>query len=126
MNHSPEIYAAQLMTKLGALTCLILFAPFSKRMRSFASNLRVALTPSPDYWSWITRDGVAYEDVDVLFVRANRVTFRHRDGTACVPISMLSDIDRKHLAQEYEDNGSVTLLPVPEPTDVVTVRSEAA
>jgi hypothetical protein len=119
-----EIYAALLMTKLGSLTCLILFVPFSKWIRSFNSKLRTALTPSPDYWTWITRDGVGYEDVEVLFVRANRVTFRHKMGTACVPISMLSDTDRKHLANGYKADDSLTMLA--EPAQATTVHSKAA
>jgi hypothetical protein len=126
MNKFSEIYAALLMTKLGSLTCLILFVPFSKWIRSFNAKLRVALTPSPDYWTWITRDGVGYEDVEVLFVRAKRVTFRHKMGTACVPISMLSETDRKHLANGYQADDSLTMLPDAEPAQAASVHSKAA
>ena len=97
MSKSLEIYALLPMTKLAALTCLTVFAPLTKRVRFLGIKVREALTPSPDYWTWITRDGVAYDDVEVLFVRAKRVTFRHKSGTACLPISMLSEADRKHL-----------------------------
>jgi hypothetical protein len=126
MNKSSEIYAALIMPKLAALTCLIVFVPFAKRLRSFGAKWREALTPSPDYWTWITRDGMAYEDVEVLFVRANRVTFRHKCGTACLPISMLSESDRKHLASGYEGNGSFTMLPMADDSREAAARSEAA
>ena len=114
------------MSKLAALTCLTVCTPLTKRLRLFGAKVREALTPSADYWTWITRDGMAYEDVEVLFVRAKRVTFRHKSGTACLPISMLSEADRKHLERGYEGNGSLTMLPLAEATRSAAVESKVA
>jgi hypothetical protein len=53
------------------------------------------LAPCDDYWTWMTNDGTIYEEVDVIKIGMEMVTFRHRHGTASVALTELpSEVQR--------------------------------
>jgi hypothetical protein len=125
-DSAPEITASRFMVKLATLTCLTM-SPLSRRLRLFGAKVRQALTPSEDYWTWITLDGEVYEDVDVLFVQGDQITFRHKCGRASLPISVLSENDRAHLAQGYRGARPLSMLPEAEESrELASTDSKAA
>jgi hypothetical protein len=69
---------------------------------NFIANLREALTPIEDQWTWTTVDGSLFEDVQVDDVEGNEVLFHHKFGEARLPIALLSDESRMKLEQGFQ------------------------
>jgi hypothetical protein len=108
--------------------CLLAYIKYAPQLRSFGAKLQQAVEPMDgDYLNWTTRDGAMYEDIETFFVQGDSVTFRHKFGTARVAISTLTDSSRAQMISRYQENYSLSILPMDKNTREVGVfHSEAA
>ena len=83
---------------VGALAYLVYF----RALRPFLKKLWAALVPMEDQWTWTTRDGAVFEDVEVECIKGDEVIFQHKFGKACVPIALLSKSSRLKLYRGYQ------------------------
>jgi hypothetical protein len=65
------------------------------------------LAPCHDYWTWVTRNGSIYEEVEDMEIEDGMVNFRHRYGTGSVEISELApEVQRFLLKGNDEESDS--------------------
>ena len=59
--------------------------------------LRDYVSSTEDQWSWMSKDGRSYENVEIKRIDQNAILFEHNDGTAFLSIAALSDETRQKL-----------------------------
>ena len=91
------------LTVLGAI--LVVKVSLAK---SFFAKLQHALIPGNDYWTWTTRDGSVYEDVNVTALENDKVTFCHKHGKTTLPLRLLSQAIRMNLLRSFPQTENVT------------------
>jgi hypothetical protein len=74
--------------------------PLWKVLASPFLTLQQALAICDDYWTWTTQNGDVYEDVDLLTLSRDEVTFRHKYGVSSVARADLAE----HVQQSLIDN----------------------
>jgi len=70
---------------------------YSRLFPAWLVQLRRALLPLEDQWTWTTRDGAVFEEVEVEGIEADHVIFQHKFGKAHIPIVFLSEDSRLNL-----------------------------
>jgi hypothetical protein len=76
------------------------------------------LTIGDDYWTWTTRSGEWFEDVEIEQIEADELVLRHKFGVARLAIDLLSEKSRYVLfhTQKWADYiaacGEIETLPV--------------
>jgi hypothetical protein len=74
------------------LKCLLLCAFGGPR--KFLSFLKDMLTVGEDLWTWTTRSGEAFEDVEIAEIEADELVLKHKFGVARLAIDHLSEKSR--------------------------------
>ena len=73
---------------------------FLKVLASPFTKFTQALSVGEDYWTWMTLDGQAFEDVEILKIDREEVKIRHKYGVASLLKTELS----KKIQQSLRDN----------------------
>jgi hypothetical protein len=86
------------------LKCLLVCACGGPR-KSLAF-LKDLLVVGEDYWTWTTRSGEAFEDVEIEQIQADELVLKHRYGIARLAIDRLSEKSRHVLihTQKWADH----------------------
>jgi hypothetical protein len=96
MHNLPiEIVALLLISALA-------YWEYSRFFRPLLGKLRGALRPLEDQWTWTTRDGAVYEDVEVEGIETDEVIFQHKFGKARLPIALLSEDSLQKLNHGFQ------------------------
>ena len=89
---------------------LLTYVKLAPVLRAFGTKLPQARSAGNDDSIWITRAGAVYEDIGTFFIRAESVTFRHKNGTTRLEISELTDETRVQMIRRYHGNHSLAIL----------------
>src|ERR1700693_5830735 len=76
--------------------------PFLDFLAAPYVKLKYLLTPSEDYWTWLTLDGKAYEDVVLVKLDRDQVTIRHSNGVATIAKDNLNERVRNSLIHDID------------------------
>jgi hypothetical protein len=117
MHILPTLFFAAILTVLGIYLAY-------RFIRPLLGKIRHALLPLEDQWTWTTQDGETFEDVDVDRIEAGEVFFRHKFGSAHIPIAQLSYDSRLKLERGFQTADSQSTSAVKPSTAEITKLNE--
>jgi hypothetical protein len=74
-----------------ALTGYLFFITERRFFVKATLTLRDYINSTEDQWTWTTRDGRSFENVEIKGIERNVVIFEHNDGRSRLAIAALSD-----------------------------------